>query len=236
MNIKTLIGIVLLPAALLVSAGLLVTTKPPARADTIFGIPGGTNLTVPLRSYVSLKFKNIVRQSFDVSCGAAAMATLMTFYYGEKTGEQEVIEAMLEFGDLEKIRRDGFSLLELKRYAEKRGLTTQGFRIPDVNKLSNLKVPVITLINSRGYNHFVVLKGFDRGRVFFADPAFGNRSLSVKDFDKQWSHVILVAVSPTNGGNGVFTLDATLKSKAEEIPGFLARTWQTFAPLSNMEF
>ena len=235
MTIKTLLGILLLPV-LVTSAGLLVATNPPARADTIFSIPGGTNLNVPLRSYVSLKFKNVIQQSFDVSCGAAAMATLMTFYYGEKTDEQEVIKAMLELGDPEKIRKDGFSLLELKRYAENRGFMTQGFRIPDVNKLAKLKVPVITLINTRGYNHFVVLKGLDRGKVFFADPAFGNRSLSIKDFDEQWSHVILVAVSSTNGGNSVFALDGTLKAKVGQIPGLFARTLQTFAPLSALEF
>jgi predicted double-glycine peptidase len=153
---------------------------------------------------MAMRFKNVMHQTRDLSCGAAALGTILRYYYGEDVSEEQIIDEGFKAGDADKIRRDGFSMLELKRIAEKRGYQAGGFRIPDVEKLANLKVPVITLMSVRGYNHFVVVKGISDGRVYIADPAFGNRSRTIESFAADWDHVILVAVSPnrspTEGG------------------------------------
>ena len=174
-----------------------------------FGLPGRSGyLNVRVKSFAELRFKNMIRQAYDVSCGAAALATIMKFYYGaENVTEQEVIKGMLEIGDKEKIRKYGFSLLELKRYAESRGYLSTGFRMKDVNALSKLKVPAIGLIDVRGYKHFVVIRGVSRGHVYVADPAFGNRIKALPSFDKEWNEVLLLVVDPRNprpNGNKFF--------------------------------
>ena len=188
-----------------------------------FGLPGRSGyLNVRVKSFAELRFKNMIRQAYDVSCGAAALATIMKFYYGaENVTEQEVIKGMLEIGDKEKIRKYGFSLLELKRYAESRGYLSTGFRMKDVNALSKLKVPAIGLIDVRGYKHFVVIRGVSRGQVYVADPAFGNRAKPLSSFDKEWNGVLLLLVDPRKpvpaDGGSLFTNDMNGKERLDDV-------------------
>lgn len=157
---------------------------------------GPSLVSVPLTTLTAMRFKNVMHQTRDLSCGAAALGTILRYYYGEDVTEEQIIDEGIKVGDSNKIARDGFSMLELKKIAEKRGYQTGGFRIPDAEKLAVLKVPVITLMNVRGYNHFVVIKGVSEGRVYIADPAFGNELRTLESFAADWDHVILVAVSP----------------------------------------
>jgi predicted double-glycine peptidase len=164
-----------------------------------FGLPGGGYLNVRVKSFAELRFKNMIRQAYDVSCGAAALATILKYYYGaEEMTEQEVIKGMLAIGDKAKIRKYGFSLLEMKRFAESRGYLSTGFRMKNVNALSKLKVPAIGLIDVRGYKHFVVIRGVSRGQVYVADPAFGNRAKPLASFDQEWNEILLLVVDPRN--------------------------------------
>ncbi len=199
---------------LALAAALAVCLAAPARATEVPTPSGesGQLLNVSVHSLMELRFKNVVHQAYDVSCGAAALATLLKYYYGQDTTEQDLINSMLALGDAEKIKKDGFSMLELKREGEKLGYVVGGFRLTGVDKLAYLKVPAIILIKTRGYNHFVVLKGVAQGTVFIADPAFGNRSISLDQFGSAWDRVILVFVSPTRQGSNTFALDGGVRA------------------------
>jgi hypothetical protein len=192
------------------------------------GVSGFYN--VPVRSITELRFKNVVKQAYDLSCGAAAMATLLKYYYAEDITEQQAVGAMLELGDKEKIQKDGFSLLEMKHFAEQRGYVSAGYRINDVKNLAKLKVPAITLITVRGYAHFVVIKGIAQGQVFLADPAFGNRSRPIDSFANEWNNVILVVLSESRAGESAFTLDPTLRAPTGDIMPILDRGLRSIAP------
>jgi hypothetical protein len=220
-------------ARALIATLLLFGAIPASVEATVFKVPGQTLLNVPVRSVVELRFKNMVRQAYDISCGAAAMATILKYYYAEEVTEQQIIAAMLELGDKEKIQKDGFSLLEMKRFAEQRGYVSAGYRIKDVENLSKLKVPVITLVNVRGYAHFVVVKGVAQGQVFLADPAFGNRSRPLESFAGEWNNVVLVVLSEARGGNSAFTLDPTLKGPMRDVMPILDRGLRSIAPGAN---
>lgn len=209
---------------------ILVSTLPaPAEAIT-FQMPGQTLLNVPVRTLVELRYKNVVRQAHDLSCGAAAMATLLKYYYAEEITEREAIEAMLALGDREKIQKEGFSLLEMKWFAERKGYVATGYRINDVNNLSRLKVPAITVVKVRGYAHFVVIKGVANGQVFIADPAFGNRSRPLEGFDREWNNVILVVLHSSRTGTSAFSLDPTLRVRANDIRLFIDQRLPSIAP------
>jgi uncharacterized protein len=177
----------------------------PAASDTI-SMPGGALIQVPRKSVVDLRFTQIVRQRFDLSCGAAAVATLLNYFYGEKIEEQEAIQEIIKFGDKEKIEKDGFSMLELKRFGDRRGYVVQGFKITKPDAITEIKIPFLTLINTRGYNHFVIIKGVRDGVVYIADPAFGNRSRSLAEFKEEWSTIILVYLSQTKRPSNQFAL------------------------------
>ena len=129
-------------------------------------------------------------QEWDLSCGAAALATILNHQHGDLVSEREVAEGLvqrkeyLDNPDLLKIRQ-GFSLLDLKRYVDRRGYVGIGYGQMTLEDLVE-SAPVIVPVNFHGYNHFVVFRGIWRGRVLLADPAFGNRTLMVDRFEEAW--------------------------------------------------
>lgn len=215
------------PPADQLEAAERAAAKPKVRLATI-SLPSNNELSARVTSYTEMRFRGIVRQTLDLSCGAAALATLMRGYFGLDVDEATVIKAMLEAAspeDARNISANGFSMLELKRYAESRGLIAGGFKSNKPEELRKLRAPVIALINSRGYNHFVVIRHVRGDEVAIADPVFGNRTEQLKKFAKRWNNVILVAVSPGQPTNAAF-LDApkgTADPRAVQL--FLSRSY-----------
>ena len=98
-------------------------------ADTV-NLPyelGGA-YSLPITSMKAARFRAMVHQQYDFSCGSAALSTLLTYHYGFKVTEETVFVAMYEKGDQPKIRREGFSLFDMKRYLEKQRLPGRRFR------------------------------------------------------------------------------------------------------------
>ena len=223
--------------SLLVGAALLLLA-PAARADQVIPLPGNTNVRAPVTSYVALRFKQVVKQGYDVSCGAAALATLLTYYYGIKIGEKEVIDRIFAKSTDEqkqKINAYGFSMLELKRLGEDLGFAAGGFRIDGAEKLAKLSIPALTLITVRGYAHFVVLKGIYRGQVYIADPAFGNRSRPLDRFAEEWDGVILVLVNEQVQANHEFSPEGSLSGRPQDVIPLIDRYGAPYTP-STGEF
>jgi|SRR5579872_29219 len=137
------------------------------------------------------RFHNVIRQHTDFSCGAAAVATVLRYAYDLAVDENTVIQDMMKVSDPVVVRERGFSMLDMKRYVEAIGMQGAGFRL-SVEQLPLLRVPVITIVNVKGYDHFVVLKRATSGLVFMADPALGNRWMSAEAFDRGWNGVIFV--------------------------------------------
>lgn len=154
----------------------------------------GGAYSVPARSLKEARYSATIRQQFDFSCGSAALATLLSHHYGDTVTEERVFEEMFRHGDQDKIRREGFSLLDMKRYLEGRGYAADGFEAP-LATLAEERVPAIVLINENGYNHFVVVKGLRDGRVLLGDPAGGTRAMTVEAFVPMWVNGILFVVT-----------------------------------------
>jgi len=150
----------------------------------------GVRVRQSVESFRAQRFRYVVPQQLDFSCGAAALATLFQYYYEEPVGEAEIIGEMLSRGDTDRIRREGFSLLDMKHYAEHRGYEAKGFRL-ETSVLERLAIPTVALVNTRGYAHFVVLKGARDGEVYLADPALGQRRVAVEEFEQEWTGVVL---------------------------------------------
>jgi uncharacterized protein len=196
--------------ALAVLGGLacLGAGLPAASAQQAVPIPNYSNLaTAPVQSLEAMRYEGVVRQQHDLSCGAAALATLFKHYYGDPVSEAELIEDAIRIGDAEKIRNTGFSMLELKRVGEQRGYVVEAYRILNVDALRKVDVPLLTLVSTRGYEHFVLIKAVVGNRVLLADPAYGNRTLSVEQFEAEWGQVIMAFLSPTRQGREEFRLD-----------------------------
>jgi predicted double-glycine peptidase len=153
----------------------------------------GQRATVPVTTLRDIKFRKTTRQQYDFSCGSAALATLLTHHYGTPVTEKEVFEKMFLLGDQAKIRQQGFSLLDMKRYLATRGFTGDGFQQP-LDKLLSAKLPAIVLVSDRGYNHFVVIKGSEDGRILLGDPATGARTVTRERFMEIWANKLLFVI------------------------------------------
>lgn len=152
------------------------------------------NVQVPAVSLKESRYLSTVRQQYDFSCGSAALSTLLTHHYGHPVTEAQVFEAMYRHGDQARIRREGFSLLDMKRYLEQLGFEANGFDVP-LKRLAEAGLPAIALINENGYNHFVVVKGERAGRVLVGDPAGGTRAMTLERFQALWTNGILFVIT-----------------------------------------
>lgn len=148
----------------------------------------GNRVFVPVRSMKTIRDENLVKQAYDYSCGAAALATLLTYEIGDSVTEQEVLsDAMtpLSGEDFDLRKKEGLSLLDLQRVSKGRGHKAQGFRLaPEF--LSQLKRPVMVFIQPGGYEHFAVLKGVRGDSAYLADPSLGNVRMPLYKFLYMW--------------------------------------------------
>jgi len=167
---------------------LLAPVPAPALELAVVG-----RVNVPVTSLKDIKFQRTLRQQYDYSCGAAALATLLSHHYHTLTPEQDVFQQMYASGDKTKIHKEGFSLLDMQRFLATRGFRADGFKLP-LDKLIAEKLPAIVLITDRGFNHFVVIKGAEEGRILIGDPSTGNRVVSMERFQEIWRNKILFVI------------------------------------------
>ena len=144
----------------------------------------------PVESLLEMRQRHVVIQKWDLSCGAAALATLLRYEWGDPVTERDIAlglmsrKAYIEDPNLIRIR-EGFSLLDLKRYADAHGYKGVGYGDLDFDDLLKY-APIMVPINALGYHHFVVFRGVYGDRVLLADPAWGNRTMTIAAFRHIW--------------------------------------------------
>jgi uncharacterized protein len=147
-----------------------------------------------VRSFLEIRRKNVVIQEWDLSCGAASLATILRYQHGEQVSEREIAEAMLRATDEELVRRRfGFSLLDLKRYLQGRDYVGEGYAELNFSDLLDL-APSIVPVRLFTYDHFVIFRGIDAGRVILADSAYGVRTMDARRFLAIWEKRVAFVV------------------------------------------
>ena len=196
----------------IVSWGLCALAATGLSAQISIG-SSGLRIDRPARSLKDLRDQNVVKQRFDFSCGAAALATLMRYGFGQDVTESQILVGLFDLPtDAEKAERErtGVSLLDRQRVAQARGYNADGFRI-EPDQLAMLGGPVIVFIEPRGYKHFAVLRGIRGDRVFLADPSRGNIRMPMYAFLDSWRQadgkgIIFVAEPKAGQPAGASTL------------------------------
>jgi ATP-binding cassette subfamily C protein len=114
-----------------------------------------------------------------VECGAAALGIILD-YFGR-------IEPASRLRTLCGVGRDGAGAAALLRGARELGLEARALRC-EIEQLQRLTPPFIVFWEC---NHYVVVEGIGRDKVFINDPASGRRTISMAEFDPGFTGIVL---------------------------------------------
>lgn len=177
----------------------------PAAGSTLSLTAG--EYALPVRSMLERRYLTVVRQRYDFSCGSAALATLLRHHYADPQTEQSVFVGMWREGDRAQIRRLGFSLLDMKRYLNARGIKADGY-VVSLRDVEATRIPGIALVDIKGYKHFVVIKGIERGQVLVGDPSLGIRLIEARRFQTMWNGILFALGEDVERAKRSFGRDA----------------------------
>lgn len=184
-------------------------------ASAVQIISSNLRLQKKVKSLREIRDQNVVRQTSDYSCGAAGLSTILNYDLHDPVPENEIMQGIFKFVDIQKVKqRNGFSLLDLKKYSQARGYKVTGYQM-DIDFLREMEHPVLVPIKFKQYRHFVIVKGVVGDRVFVADPAMGNMIMKVDWFKRIWQDGIGLVIEPKNANFS--RLPSELKVKKEDF-------------------
>ena len=121
----------------------------------------------------------VMLQMSALECGSACLAMVLN-YYGRKIGISEC-RVCCDIG------RDGITARTIAKAARSFGLRVKAYTFEPTD-FKYIRLPAIIHWN---FNHFMVVERWTQKRIDVVDPAGGRRRLTVDEFDKGFTGVVL---------------------------------------------
>lgn len=151
-----------------------------------------------------------IRQSEVAECGLACLGMIAGFY----GYDIDLINLRKKFS----LSGKGVDLRSLMNMASQLNLAPRALRV-EMDQLGHLQLPCIL---HWSFNHFVVLKALRRNRIVLFDPAFGERSVSVNEFNRSFTGIAL-ELNPTK----------EFEKKSEKESLSLSQFWSSIVGLKR---
>lgn len=154
-----------------------------------------------LSSFHELRYEGVVGQTNEYTCGAAAVASILTYFYGISTSESEILnlaeEAMKMRGE-EPSQGHGLTAYDLKKGLEVEGIEAKGFQVtPQALRDYFVRGGLPAIIHlTKPEKHFVVAVGMAGNQIVLADPSWGRSIIpfTVLISARGYSEVVLVPI------------------------------------------
>lgn len=133
------------------------------------------------------KKRIMVKQHDATDCGAACLS-MVCFNYGKEL-------SITKLRDILGTDIKGTTLAGLERACSQLCFLSKSLRVDKESFKSKFSLPAIAhLITEEGLSHFVVVRKIKKDKVWFSDPAKGNKKSSINDFFKSFDGVLLLLV------------------------------------------
>lgn len=130
-----------------------------------------------IRGPVVLGWDRVVAQSGELTCGAAAIATILREVFDAEIDESRIVS---QLGSDSEVSMDDLAIV-----AKMLGCDVEGYAL-DFDALCNFRTPCVVYMARKTRGHFAVLRGIGRNEVWLADPAVGNVFMCHNKFRRLW--------------------------------------------------
>lgn len=124
-----------------------------------------------------------IKQLTQTECGICCAAMILKYYKSN--------ESLKELQELYDVGRDGTSIIQLRNLFIERGFDSKVIKVNDLSTLSSITSPFIAYWNNK---HFVVVDKIRNDKFYINDPAIGERILTKKEFEENFTDYILLMV------------------------------------------
>lgn len=128
-------------------------------------------------------------------CGLACVTMLINYF----DKEVSLTELREEYG----VPTGGFNINQLLEIMNRFNVPSRALKVHNINGLIEIKEPFIVHWNT---NHFIIVEKFKNKKVLIVDPAKGKLKISIEEFEKSFSNVIICS-----------NIEVTKKTKKRKI-------------------